>query len=300
MGDDINYGEIFGVEISEPDSGAEAEPENDAGAKEQEVTDPADESEDSGNDIDGEGEGAVQSAEENAKYAAARRKAEAERDAAIAQAKADAKAEAERAINEAYRDLGLIDPYTKRPIETKAEYDAYKQNLGLRKRNEIAQKNGMSEAEFTEFVNNLPEVKSAREKQEQAEAALKQAQEMQAKIKIDDQMKEIGKLDPDVRSLEDLTKMPNYDYFRDLVKRGNTLVEAYKLANMDKLTAASANGAKQAAINAMSGKSHLEKTSGRGLGAATVPREILEQYRLYNPDATDAEIQKHYNKHIKK
>lgn len=300
MGDDINYGEIFGVEISEPDSGAEAESENDAGAEEQEVTDPADESEDGGNVIDGEGEGAAQSAEENARYAAARRKAEAERDAAIAQAKADAKAEAERAINEAYRDLGLIDPYTKRPIKTKDEYDAYKQNLGLRKRNEIAQKNGMSEAEFTEFVNNLPEVKSAREKQEQAEAALKQAQEMQAKIKIDDQMKEIGKLDPDVRSLEDLTKMPNYDYFRDLVKRGNTLVEAYKLANMDKLTAASANGAKQAAINAMSGKSHLEKTSGRGPGAATVPREILEQYRLYNPDATDAEIQKHYNKHIKK
>lgn len=303
MGDDINYGEIFGVDISDDATGTDTEEntEDNTSENEQEIADPAEsDTEESGTEEtseDGKGE---QSREENARYAAARRKAEAERDAAVAQAKADAQAEAQRTIDEAFRNMGLYDPYTKKPITNKAEYDAYKQKIDIEKKTRVAKASGMSEAEFDEFVSELPEVKAAREKQAQAEEAMKQAQAAQAQVKIGEQISEIAKFDPSIKSLDDLKKMDNYSEFYEHVKRGNTLVDAYKLVNFDKLTQASANGAKQAAINAINGKSHLEKTSGRGTGSATVPADIADAYRMLNPNATDAEIQKHYNKYIKK
>lgn len=303
MGDDINYGEIFGVDISDDATGTDTEEntEETTSENEQEIADPAEsDTEESGTEEtseDGKGE---QSREENARYAAARRKAEAERDAAVAQAKADAQAEAQKTIDEAFRNMGLYDPYTKKPITNKAEYDAYKQKIDIEKKTRVAKASGMSEAEFDEFVSELPEVKAAREKQAQAEEAMKQAQAAQAQVKIGEQISEIAKFDPSIKSLDDLKKMDNYSEFYEHVKRGNTLIDAYKLVNFDKLTQASANGAKQAAINAINGKSHLEKTSGRGTGSATVPADIADAYRMLNPNATDAEIQKHYNKYIKK
>lgn len=298
MGDNIDYGEVFGVDMSEATEEAQ---DTGAGAEEQEVTDPAEETDETTEEDDG---GSVsesgQSAQDNARYAAARRKAEAERDAAVAKAKEEALLEKQKAVDEVYKGLGLIDPYTKKPITSKEEYDSWKQRADIEKKSMVAKKSGMTDGEFDEFVANLPEVKAAREIKAQAEETMKQAQAEQAKVKVDKQIAEIQKLDPSIKSLDDLRNMENYEEFYDRVKRGQSLVEAYKLTNFDKLTKATADTARQAAINSMSGKSHLEKTSGRGAGAVTVPKEILDNYRMYNPDATDAEIQKHYNKHIKK
>ena len=298
MGDNIDYGEVFGVDMSEATEEAQ---DTGAGAEEQEVTDPAEETDDTTEETGGaEVTESGQSAQDNARYAAARRKAEAERDAAVAKAKEEALLEKQKAVDEVYKDLGLTNPYTKKPITSKAEYDSWKQQADIEKKSMVAKKSGMTDGEFNEFVANLPEVKAAREAKAQAEETMKQAQAEQAKVKLDKQMAEIQKLDPSIKSLDDLRTMENYEEFYDRVKRGQSLVEAYKLTNFDKLTKATADTARQAAINSMSGKSHLEKTSGRGAGAVTVPKEILDQYRMYNPDATDAEIQKHYNRHIKK
>ncbi len=299
MGDDINYGEIFGVEGS---SGYGSEHEADetvTGAEEQEITDPADDGGEGVPGVEGSDKKA-QGNDENAKYAAARRKAEAERDAAIAKAKMEADQEKQKAVDAVYRDMGLYDPYAKKPITTKAEYDAYKQKMDLEKKSKVAKASGMSETEFDSFVSELPEVKAAREMKEKAEEQMRAAQQAQAQVKINEQIAEIAMFDPTIKTLDDLKKMENYEEFYDRVKRGNTLVEAYKLTNFDKLTAATANGAKQATINSIAGKNHLEKTSGRGAGAMTVPSDIADQYRLFNPNATDAEIQRHYNKYIKK
>lgn len=307
MGDEINYGEVFGVDVSS--EAAVVTEENSVGEKEQEITDPAETMEDG---MDEEGEesdaekvvetesGAEQTKEENARYAAARRKAEAERDAAIAQAKAEAAAEAQKVIDEAYRNFGLTDPYTKKPITTKAEYDAYKQKRDIEQRAAFVKKAGMTEEEFTEFVSNLPEVKAANEKMAEAEEAQRIAKEAEAKAKIDEQIKEIGKLDPSIKGVADLKKMQNYDRFYNLVKIGNSFIDAYKLANMEQLTAASVNSAKQAAINSIESKQHLSATATRGTGSVSVPTSVMEQYRALNPKATDAEILKHYNKYVKK
>ena len=315
MNGEIDYGALFGIdeggneqEAAEPamDESSSAQGEN-----EQEPAEPAGEEEkenSAGGDRppeEGEAEAdpekaPAQTPEQNAAFAAARRKAEAERDAAIAKAREDAQAEARRVIDEAFRDSGLTDPYTQRPITSKAEYDAYRERFEAERKDRVLKKSGMSDEEFKSFVESLPEVRQAREAQREAEQAQREAQEARAKIRVDGQLKEIAELNPNIRELKDLAEMDTYPRFYELVKKGNTLVDAYKLANYDALRSAAAEGSRQAAINAVQGKSHLAQTASRGAGAAAVPADVKEAYRAFNPDATDAEIQRHYNSYVKR
>ena len=121
-----------------------------------------------------------------------------------------------------------------------------------------------------------------------------------ARAEIGRQMAEIRELDPSVRSVADLTKMENYPRFYELVKRGNTLTDAFRLANFDRLSSRSTEQAKQAALNQVNSKSHLDRTTTRGAGAVTVPADVIAEYRAFNPDATDAEIRAHWAKYQKK
>lgn len=309
---EIDYGALFGIDATGAEEQDVADPAADTtaqGENEQDVADPAEQNTEN-TPADGAAEGGKdsseeegetgQNAEQNAKFAAARRKAEAERDAAVEKAKAEAQAEAARVINEAFKNSGLVNPYTKQPITTKEEYDAYRERFDAEKKKAVMRKSGMSDADFDAFVQNLPEVREAREAKEQAEQAKREAQRAAAKVKVDEQLKEIGALDPTIRSMEDLAKMPTYAKFYELVKKGNTLTDAFKLANYDALTKGAAAGARQAALNAAQGKQHMGQTQTRGAGAVSVPAEVMEQYRAFNPDATEAEIRAHYAKNHRK
>jgi len=207
--------------------------------------------------------------------------------------------DAKRAIDEVFAQSGMRNPYTGQPITSKAEYDAYRAQFDRERREHILQQTGMSEEEFNQFVQDLPEVRKARETQEAAEKAERAAREAAARVKMDEQLREIGALNPSIRSLEDLAKMPTYPRFYELVRRGNTLTDAFKLANYEALTQSAAAGARQAAVNAARSKGHLEQTRSRGTGAVSVPAEVREQYKLFNPDATDEEIQRHYARSVK-
>nr|DAL51635.1 MAG TPA_asm: hypothetical protein [Caudoviricetes sp.] len=238
----------------------------------------------------------VQDDARNAEFAAARRKAEAERDAAVEKAKADAQEEARKIIDEAFSRSGLMNPYTKKPITSKAEYDEYKQRYDEERKARVMKKSGMSDEEFEAFVNDLPEVRQAKEAQQAAERAQQEANEAQAKVRVDEQLREIGKLNPNIRELKDLAAMETYPRFYELVKKGNTMVDAYRLANFDALTSSAAAATRQAAINSMQGKQHMGQTKERGAGAVSVPADVKEMYRALNPGITDAEIQTHYNR----
>lgn len=315
--DDIDYGALFGIDAEGAEVTEPAEPSADTtaqGANEQEPAEPAvveqqeettEGAEDGGKSAGGDSpEGQAdgqkqQTPEQNAQFAAARRKAEAERDAAIAKARQDAQAEAQRTIDEAFRNSGLSNPYTKKPITSKAEYDEYRTRLEADRKARLLKKSGMSDDEFREFVQGLPEVKQAKEAQAAAETAARQAREQQAKLKVEEQLKEISALDPSIQELKDLAKMETYPKFYELVKRGNTLTDAFKLANYEALTGRAAAASRQAAINSAQGKQHLSPTTQRGAGAVSVPADVKAEYLAFNPDATDAEIQQHYNRYVK-
>ncbi len=306
MGDNVDYNALFGVETSgesagendqqpaEADESSEAEAEKPADAENEEET--------AGEDGEKTTQGAenVQSAEENSKYAAARRKAEAERDLAVQKAREETRAQMQAELAETIKALGMVNPYTKQPIVDKAGLDEYKQRFEIEKKARFAKKAGMDDTEFQKFVDDLPEVKEARAKAAQAEEAQKAVAAERAKQEIDRQLAEIREMDPAIASLEDLQKMPNYQQFYDLVKRGNTLTDAYRLANFEKLTAQQSQQAKQAALNQVNSKSHLDRTVTRGAGAVQVPADVVAEYRAFNPDATMDEIRAHWAKYQKK
>ncbi|MCD8377074.1 MAG: hypothetical protein LUD69_09045 [Oscillospiraceae bacterium] len=142
-------------------------------------------------------------------------------------------------------------------------------------------------------IDRLPQVQQAKR---QAEAARREAEQLQAKLKVEEQLRQISQLNPEVRSLADLARQPNYKELYRLVQKGNTLTDAYKLANYDALVQSAAAASRQAAVNAAVGKNHLQQTTTRGAGAVQVPAEVRELYRAFNPGVTDSEIQAHYAK----
>lgn len=115
--------------------------------------------------------------------------------------------------------------------------------------------------------------------------------------RVDAELREIHRLDPSISSAEDLLKMPAAREFYEYVRRGNTFIDAFYLANRERLTAAAAEAARQQTMNAHRSKDHLHPSgNSRGAGAAGVPAEEMRMFKLLNPAATEAEIQAYYNR----
>lgn len=322
MENEIDYGVVFGVteELAAAEGAKEQEPANPApqaeeaqGAEEQDPavpaadqdTDPGDQPQDEGDgseEEDGQGKPA-QSPEERARYAAARRKAEQERDAAIERARQEAERNAQQQLDASIAALGLVNPYTKQPITTKAEFDAFKTRRLEEQKSKVLTKSGMSQEEFNQFLQDLPEVREAKEAKQQADAMLQRVRQDNAKARMDAQLQAINKLDPSISTVEDLAKSEHYDEMLKMVKNGYSIVDAFKLTNFEKLQQQTVTAAKQAAMNAAKGKDHLQQTGARGVGAVSVPESVKAEYRSMMPDASDEEIQKHwaaYQKSLKK
>jgi hypothetical protein len=248
----------------------------------------------------------AQTPEENAAYAAARRKAERERDAAIAQAKA----ETEAAVNDVFAKSGFVNPYTGSPITTKAQFDAYVKQRDEEAERENAERRerelkraGISGDTIAEIVAQHPAVVEARAAAEEARRRDAMQRQADARARIDKEVEEISKLDDSIKSLEDLSKAECFPQCVDLVKRGYSLTHAYTLVNADKLReAAIAQRVKkgvQAELNKRSNKDHLQGTTQRGGGTERVSNDIIKEFRVLNPEATVEDIQKYYDKYKK-
>lgn len=240
-----------------------------------------------------QGEG--QSPEENAAYAAARRKAEAERDAEIARVRG----ESQKYLDDAVKALGMKNPYTGEPITTKAQMDAYRERAESEQRERLRNKSGMSDEEFKGFVDALPEVRQARETRARAEEALRQAQMQKAQAVVEEQIREIQKFDPSIKDLGDLLKQPDSADFQGLIRRGYSFLDAYRVLHFDQIIQRQGQAAKQAAYTAAQGKNHLSRTEQRGAGSVPVPADVLEEYRVFFPDMPETDIQKSYNEFLK-
>lgn len=304
---EIDYGAVFDVEVPETTTGAEeteiAAPSEETGTttaaaqgeEEQEAAAPAVEETEECEQPQTEVPEQEPKTDRDAQFAAARRKAEAERDAAIARAKEDAK----KQVDEFFKTSGLMNPYTGQPITTRAEYEAYRERFEADQKAKLMEKAGITQEEFQAFVQGLPEVRAARQAKAEAEAAARQAREQEAKARVDEQLRQIQAIDPTVKELGDLAKLDTYPKLYDMVKRGYSILDAYRLANYDTLTQRAAEASRKAAINSVQSKQHLKATESRGGGAIPVPDSVLEEYRVLNPGATKEEIQKHYQSYMK-
>lgn len=189
---------------------------------------------------------------------------------------------------------GITNPETGKPILSAKDYiEAVEADKRVRAKAEM-EKAGLDPNILEQLIAENPAVKQAQEYMARAQQE-KAEQELQADIK------EISKIDATIKSKEDLVKLDNFDEIVKLVEKGNTLVEAYKLANFDKLVSKKQSAAEQAAINQAKSKSHLQKTGGVADTSTLVdiPEKDISEWKKAYPNLSASQLKEKYNKVIK-
>lgn len=235
---------------------------------------------------------------------AARRRAQ-EQQAAVDQA-VNAALETERQrsaqdLEAFFTGMGIKNTFTGAPIKTMAEFNAWKSQYDADQFGKDLKAGKATPEQFTQMIDNHPVVKQAQQVINQNLEAQRQQSQAAAQQRVDADLVEISKLNPQIKTVADLLAMPKAEEFKAHVARGNDFLSAYKLACFEELTQAKAERAAQQAVNQSRGKDHLVSSSGTGsAGSASVPSNVMAMYRAFNPKATDAEIRSHYNKTMKK
>ena len=224
----------------------------------------------------------VQSAEENAAYAAARRKAEKEikaRDAKYAE-----------------KFGNVVNPITGKPIRGEQDYfDALEAQETL-ERNKKLQDSGVDPSLIEEVIHNSPEIMQARQ-------IIKQTEDAESSRMLDEDIKEIQKIDPEIKSVADIA---NLDTLVQYCKAHNVrLSEAYRNANFERLLnmakASTKQSATQAAINQAKGKEHLKSTGGVSQpegNLVDIPEANVRAWQKAYPGLSAAELKKKYNQSL--
>jgi len=232
----------------------------------------------------GDSEPHEQSAEENARYAAIRRRAE-----------EDAKRRFDSEMNAYNQQIaalcqGVTHPVTGQPITNMKDYvDALSIQQRQAQEQELQDK-GIDPTMIDRMIAQNPVVMQAQQVIEQNKMAY-------AENALNNDLAEICKLDPSIKNANDLAALPNFPEILDRVQRGASLVDAYKIANYGK----SNDAARQQAINQMRGKDHLASQPN---GVATdsddveVPAEIMKSWK--DEGKTEKQIRELYKTVAKK
>ena len=257
-----------------------------------------------------EGQQEPLSMEERERNAARRRRWERQQaiDAAVAQALEQERQKQDQQWAAFFAGAGMSDPATGKPITNRQEYDAYRQGAEQRRLQENLQKGTLLPEDIAALVRReLERQTEARQEPEgrQDGGSERTAPEGQVtREQIDAELAEIRRMDPEMVDLKAILRSETGPAFRAAVGRGASFLEAFKLANFERLTAKArtdaAQRAAQAERNGQRGKEHLRSTSSAGSGSAPVPAEVMAMYKRLNPGKSEAEIREHYNKCHKK
>ena len=233
---------------------------------------------------------------ENNRWAISRRRAEEEAQKHV-QGKI-AEALAARDAEFARRFAGFVNPITGKPIQNEKDYFAAldaKARLGIQQR--ISQSGRVEPGDVETLINlRVNDALNAKEAEMQARV---QAERNRAEgdRQLNEQIAELSKMDPSIKSFEDLLNMDNFSEFDALVRKGADLVSAYKAVNYDKAKAATAKAATQAAINSARGKSHLAPVGGGKADDSGLTTEDLEIWHRFGLSTKEArEYHKQFNK----
>ena len=243
---------------------------------------------------------AAQSQEQRREAAAARRRAEQQAaiDDAVKKAIQEEKDRAKGEMAAFFKKAHLKNTLTGEDITNMEEFDAWEKAFSASKLQRELKEGKLTPESLEAAIAENQAVKRAQKLIRQQEEASKEAEASAAKARVDAELLEIQKLDPEIRSVEDLLHMPTAKEFYALVQKGNSFLDAFRLANYERLTARVAEAAKQQAQNLSRSKDHLTATTGqRGGGAISVPPDELRLFREINPGASEADIQTYYNQY---
>lgn len=222
-----------------------------------------------------------QSAEENARYAAIRRRAEEE---------ARRRYESEiGSLNQQITAMcqGITHPVTGQPITNVRDYvDALSVQQRQANEQELQEK-GVDPAIIDRMIASNPTVM-------QAQHVIEQSKIAEAEYALQNDLAEITKYDPSIKGMQDLASLPNFPEILDRVTRGASLVDAYKMVNFDAFMQHTNQAARQQAINQMRGKEHLATQTGvaQSDDFVEVPAEIMS--RMKSEGKTEKQIRELY------
>lgn len=212
----------------------------------------------------GNAEPPKQTDEENARYAAIRRRAEED---------ARNKYQSEmNALNQRVAAMcqGVTHPLTGQPITNVNDYMDALQIQQRQANEQELQEKGVDPQIIDRMIAQNPVVM-------QAQQVIEQNKMVAAENALQRDLAEITKFDPNIKGINDLAALPNFSEMLDRVSHGMSLVDAYKIVNYGKST----DAARQQAINQMRGKDHLATQSGveQDEEYVEVPAEIMSRWK---------------------
>lgn len=190
---------------------------------------------------------------------------------------------------------GILNPYTNQPIRTEADLTAYRSAFAAEEQRQQLADMGVSKEVLDSYIQNHPAMQQAQQvihQQEQQAANDFMAKEFEAmKKEFPDcgleSPQQLNETEAGRRALQMWANAP-----------GITLADAYAATHRRELSKKQSAAAKQAAMNEMNSKGHLRQTKGSN-AKGDVPEEIRREYKIYFPNATDAEIAEMYWKNQK-
>lgn len=200
----------------------------------------------------------------------------------------------------AQRFAGYKNPKTGAPIRSADDYfAAMDAQAEMQRQRAIEQATANQSAEQREalrrILDNDPEKARLNARVEELEHA-RVNDEAQAAFQRD--FTELQRLEPGLKTTDDLAKLENFDKIVELVQnKGLDMVTAYKAVNYGKAVQSGTAAGRQAAINAARGKGHLASHGGANMPGKekTMSSGMLAKAHEYFPDKSDEELQKLYN-----
>ena len=189
---------------------------------------------------------------------------------------------------------GITNPETGKPILSARDYiEAVEADKRVKVKADM-ENAGLDPSILEQLIAENPLVKQAQE-------FMTKVQQEKAEQELQSDIKEISKFDSTIKSKDDLVKLENFEDIVKLVEKGNSLVEAYKLANFDKLVSKKQSAAEQAAINQAKSKSHLQKTGGVADTSTLldIPENELAEWKKFYPGVPASQLKEKYNKTLK-
>lgn len=299
-----------------------AEPAVEEGEKGQEVADPA-ESETEASELDteetDEGEGNPRESPEpgdekkgrNAQEAAQRRERKrlaeeqkvreaAQREQAIRTEEATKAAENLKKI---FSSLGLRDAAGK-PVETAEDYERYEAERKTARLRRELKAGELSPESLEAALLQSPRIQGVLQQAEASTNAAKQREQAAAaaqfKANMERELNEIRKLNPQIRSTDDIIRMETGPEYARFLRLGLKPSEAYKMANFETIRNGDKMAAEQAARNGEASKRHLRGVPSAAGEPFAVPSDYARNMRRFVPGISDKEIEKFYKESKKK
>lgn len=249
----------------------------------------------------GAGTQQMQQTEQERRENAARRRKEEQQaliDAAVARARQEEQARSQAEMDAVLQSVGLNNSITGKPITNVKELKEWKEAYDAAQLQKDLKAGKLTPEGLNQMISNHPVIKQAQEIVQQNQTRQNEQEAAAAQVRITAELQEIQKLDPTIREVKDLLHMPNARAFYEYVNKGLSFKDAFYLANRESLEQRKTEAAKQQAMSNSRSKDHLSAAGAgaRGSGAQSVPAAEMAMFRMFNPDATEEQIQAYYNK----